>query len=115
MPQIDKKPVQVINLTKEASTMRHRLYNSQQWRNLRKIYRQTHPICENCLEQQGVINAEGIQIHHIQSPFEAGLDELERWRRLLDYSNLRALCPTCHANEHNKKKVKKNKKKDKKN
>ena len=98
MPTINKKPVLLVKSAHKQN--RQKLYSNPQWKNLRKIYRQTHPLCEECLEHD-IINAERIQIHHILSPFEPNISEMEQYRRLLDWNNLRSLCATCHANLHN--------------
>lgn len=102
MPTINRNFIRVTPSKREvANKERQKLYASKKWRNLRAIYLMEHPLCEECLKN-GVVNGDEITVHHIQSPFEGGLDDLERWRRLLDYSNLRTLCRTCHGIEHSK-------------
>ena len=98
MPTINKKPVQVIYLKKERNKERHTLYNNSQWRNLRKIYLQSHPLCEECLKHD--IVTEASDVHHLLSPFDPNLSEMEKWKRLLDYGNLMALCKDCHGKIH---------------
>ncbi|MBQ3944240.1 MAG: HNH endonuclease [Alphaproteobacteria bacterium] len=89
---------------------RQKLYSNPQWKNLRKIYRQSHPLCEECLKHDIVTPAS--DIHHKLSPFDPNIGEMEQYRRLLDWNNLKALCKECHANLHNEqekaKKAKKN-------
>lgn len=115
MPTINKKPVQVLPQTMDKNRERHKYYNSARWRNLRRIYMQQHPLCEECLENH-IVNGgtpeNPLQVHHINSPFDANLTEMERWMRLLDWNNLKTLCATCHTMEHNKKNKKKREKFD---
>ena len=99
MPTINKKSVLVVSATKERKNERMKYYNNPQWRNLRKIYLIEHPLCEECLKH-GVVTGERLTVHHILSPFEYGLDELERYRRLLSYENLQTLCEKCHGVLH---------------
>ena len=68
-----------------------------------------HPLCEECL-RNGVVNADDLTVHHILSPFEPNIGEVEQWRRLLDYFNLKTLCAECHGHLHaTEQKNKKNK------
>lgn len=99
MPTINKKPIQVISLKRERKDERMKLYNNSQWRNLRKIYIQSHPLCEKCLER-GIVNGEHLNVHHKLSPFDYGLSDMERYSRLLDYNNLMTLCEECHGALH---------------
>ena len=86
---------------------RAKYYGNTQWRNLRKIYQQSHPLCEMCLEEDIITPAH--DIHHKLSPFDPNISEMERWKRLLDYGNLMALCKDCHGKLHaNEQKMKKN-------
>ena len=112
MPTINKKPVLLIKKPSNRQN-RMKLYNNIQWRNLRQIYRQSHPLCEDCLEHDIVTPAQ--DIHHILSPFEPNISEMESFKRLLDWDNLRALCKTCHQRRHEEIKRKKKLEKDSKN
>lgn len=111
MPTINKKPVQVTPKIEDKNKERHKYYNSARWRNLRRIYLQQHPLCEECLKKH-IVNGgtpeNPLQVHHLQSPFEMNLTEMERWQRLLDWGNLKTLCAQCHGIEHIK--IKKNRK-----
>jgi 5-methylcytosine-specific restriction protein A len=104
MPQINKKPILILNKTQEKSKERHKLYNLQQWRNLREIFKQSHPLCSECLKHN-IITAENLDVHHILSPFDPNISEMEKYHRLLDYNNLQTLCKTCHQQAHLKKKL----------
>lgn len=91
---------------------RQKLYNSAQWRNLRRIYIQEHPLCEECLKNN-IINGEHLSVHHILSPFDPNISEVEQWSRLLNYDNLQTLCEECHGALHaQEQKMKKNMKKN---
>ena len=98
MPTINKKQIQIHYLKKEKNKERHTLYNNSQWRKLRKIYKESHPLCEECLKNDIIKTAD--DIHHIKSPFDPNISEMEKWQRLLDYSNLMALCKACHGKIH---------------
>lgn len=86
----------------EKEKLRVRLYNNKKWKRLRLAYIMEHPLCERCLSK-GIINGNNIQCHHIKSPFEDGLSEVERLERLLSFDNLESLCPKCHGDEHRRK------------
>lgn len=110
MPTINKKPLLLNKSTKKQD--RAKYYGNQQWRNLRLIYKQSHPLCEECLKNDIIVPAS--DIHHKLSPFDPNIGEMERWKRLLDYDNLTALCKDCHGKLHaNEQKVKRNNKKEK--
>lgn len=98
MTQINKKPIILIPRT-ENKENRTRSYNTKQWRDLRNLYFQQHPICEICEQEGKIVQAE--DIHHKKSPFEFGLDEATKQYRLLDWNNLQALCKEHHAKIHN--------------
>ena len=104
MPTINKKPLLLIKKPSNRHN-RMKLYNCQQWRNLRQIYRQSHPLCEDCLENDIITPTQ--DIHHILSPFDPNIGEVESFKRLLDWDNLRALCKTCHQRRHEEIKRKK--------
>ena len=69
-------------------TVRH--YNSK-WDQLSRGYRKRHPLCEKC-------NAKGItrkadEVHHVVHLKDCP-------ERMLDATNLVALCRVCHREEH---------------
>ncbi len=76
--------------------LRRKLYNNKRWRKLRDAFLMEHPICERC-------GGLATDCHHLSSPFDDGLTDIERIGRLLDASNLQALCKTCHGIIHGKK------------
>ena len=98
MPTINKLPKKQWNQREEKTAsreIRHQAYNLTEWRKLRIVYLQLHPLCENCLAQGRVKPA--ADVHHIKSPFFNGTYSRQL---LLDEKNLRALCKECHAAEH---------------
>lgn len=112
MPTINRNTITLYKSKRKQE--RQKYYANTQWKELRKLYRQTHPLCEECLEH-GIVNATGIQIHHIRSPFDPNIEESERWKRLLSWDNLKSLCAECHGKLHEmeqkSKKIQKNEKK----
>ena len=109
MPTINKKPVLLNKSTKKQD--RAKLYGTTQWKNLRKIYLQSHPLCEECLKND-IVTGEHLQVHHKLSPFDPNISEMEQWQRLLDWNNLQTLCRECHGKLHaDEQKNKKNSKK----
>ena len=81
---------------------RQELYNMQEWKQLSKTYRMKHPLCQKCLEENGIITPVA-HVHHIKS-FMRGRTDEEKIELLLDESNLMSLCVECHTMIHNKKK-----------
>lgn len=84
------------------------MYNDKSWKNLRNYWIQKQPLCQMCL-LKGVVK-EGEHVHHMLSPFEEGLSELERSFRMLSTQNLMTLCKECHNEIHGN--IKKDKKND---
>jgi len=87
---------------KEQSFDRHNnyynhFYQSRYWKDLRSTYMASHPLCENCLKHGLYTSAE--ELHHA-IPFSTGTTEREKWRLLLDPSNVVALCSDCHNKIH---------------
>ena len=78
--------------------MRVRLYNNSKWKKMRESYLMYHPLCEKCQEEGRTTPA--TDVHHINSPFDDGLTDEERLGRLLDITNLQALCQHCHGLTH---------------
>lgn len=100
MPTLNlKKKTKKDNTRNEHSPnreLRQKAYNTTEWRKLRDTYIKEHPLCEDCLDKGKVVPAE--DVHHISSPFSSG--EIN-YGKLLDGTNLRALCKECHAAKHN--------------
>ena len=62
------------------------VYNWQ-WRKLRGAFLQHHPLCQRCASK-GIVQA-AEHVHHVVPVKEAP-------ERLLDWSNLMAVCRACH-------------------
>ena len=48
--------------------LRHKYYNTPEWKKLRETYSKEHPLCEDCLNEGKVVPAE--DIHHIVCSLE---------------------------------------------
>ena len=72
-------------------------YGSSDWKYLRLWKINTQPLCENCLHYGIVTPAE--HVHHV-IPFGTGQTELDKWRLLLDPSNVMSVCSSCHELFH---------------
>lgn len=72
------------------------IYNTAKWRKMRESYLMYHPICEKCNKNAA------IEVHHI-TPISTAKDENEMKDLGFNYSNLMALCQSCHHELHNKK------------
>jgi 5-methylcytosine-specific restriction endonuclease McrA len=66
----------------------------KEWKDLSRAMRQEHPVCQDCG------NALTEDVHHINSPFEVGLNKYVAIQRLLDPNNLVCLCRECHNKRH---------------
>ena len=97
MPTINKPKPKPSPRRKE----RQQLYQMKQWRDLSHYFRMTHPMCQICKKNVSE------HVHHINSPFDYGLSEVEKIARLLDPDNLMALCAECHNRLHQEKNSKK--------
>lgn len=76
------------------------IYNTPEWKALRKAKRMANPICEICWSKGIVKPVE--EIHHIK-PILSGKDENEMKDIAFDYYNLISLCKECHHQIHNNK------------
>lgn len=92
----------------ERKKQRMKMYNDAYYRQVRDNYMRNHPLCEDCMNMQ-IENEDGskkekitpsIDLHHLQSPFAYGLNENERYARLIDTSNFIALCKFHHSQRH---------------
>jgi len=99
MPTLNKPPKKEFKRNENTASreMRRKAYNNTEWRKLRDTYIKEHPLCEDCLDKGKVVPAE--DVHHISSPFSSG--EIN-YGKLLDGTNLRALCKECHNMIHSK-------------
>ena len=59
------------------------------WQRIRKRYISMHPLCEQCLKEGRLTEAE--QVHHVKPLAEGGGNE---------YENLMSLCASCHSKIH---------------
>ena len=59
------------------------------WRKIRDAYAAAHPLCEECLKKERYVRTQ--HIHHIKPLSEGGTN---------DFSNLMALCKSCHSRLH---------------
>jgi hypothetical protein len=92
----------------DRKKQRMKMYNDAYYRQVRDNYMRNHPLCEDCMNMQ-IENEDGskkekitpsIDLHHLQSPFAYGLNENERYARLIDESNFIALCKFHHMMRH---------------
>ena len=74
-----------------------KLINSTTWLKLRNGYITAHPLCEDCLAEGKVREAQ--EVHHVV-PIESVQDEWSMRRLAYDPNNLRALCRDCHHAAH---------------
>ena len=81
----------------ERKTERAEIYNSKEWKSLRRAYFQKNPLCERCLAM-GKITA-GQHVHHITS-FMMYDDKLQRMQCAMDWNNLMTVCVDCHEILH---------------
>ena len=66
------------------------VYHSKRWQVVRKMYIESHPVCEDCLKHRQFTPAE--EVHHIVPLADGGAP--------YDESNLRSLCRCCHQKVH---------------
>ena len=105
MPFINRFPANIKPYKKhyrkknsDKAKLRQRLYNNSKWKKLRESYLMYNPTCEMCKQENRITSA--TDVHHINSPFDDGLTDSERLGRLLDSTNLMALCQSCHGRLH---------------
>lgn len=71
---------------------RDKQYYSRQWQRVSKLYRQQHPLCEEC-ERQGRITPAEL-VDHIVPVADGG----DMW----SWDNLQSLCAACHNKKHSR-------------
>lgn len=76
-----------------------RLIHTRRWLQLRKQVLSDHPLCQ-CCEAAGLATP-ATEVHHI-TPVEEAVNYAEKIRLMYDPGNLRALCHSCHVQEHTK-------------
>lgn len=77
--------------------MWQKIYNSKEWKHLRRSYISEHPLCEECLKNGKVTPAQ--EVHHIVK-FSTGKTEAEVKSLAYDETNLMSLCSKCHKEKH---------------
>ena len=97
MPTINRKKNNVQYQPYKHDNKSHEYYNSRGWKQLRRAYNMSHPLCERCLLKG--ISRQAEHVHHVR-PFLTGKTDEERWQLLLDPTNLQALCRECHEEVH---------------
>lgn len=97
----------------EKQILRTKLYNKAAWKKLRLAYLMMHPLCQRCLAEKtddddkiGIVNP-ATDVHHINSPFDDGLSDMERLGRLLDPNNLESICSHHHGLLHRQQQLEK--------
>lgn len=100
MPTINRLPRKSYAKTNKVADIHKNVYNTSLWRLIRQAYLMEHPLCEECLKQGKTTPA--TQVHHKQEI--ATGETIEQMQTIgFDYSNLEALCSTCHQLHHAKK------------
>lgn len=80
-----------------------KLYNTSNWRKLRLSWLQTHPLCQDCLDEFtenedgsfGIKITPATEVHHVK-PILTASSELEMKELAFDPNNLRSLCDYHH-------------------
>lgn len=97
MPTINRIPKKSYAKTNKVADIHKNVYNTSLWRSIRQAYLMEHPLCEECLKQGKTTPA--TQVHHKQEI--ATGETIEQMQTIgFDYSNLEALCSTCHQQHH---------------
>lgn len=82
---------------KEHNLEWNRYYQDKIYMQNKKIYKQNHPLCEDCLKEGIIKPAE--HLHHI-TEFSLGKTEDKRFELLRDINNFVCLCLECHKKRH---------------
>jgi len=61
----------------------------REWRRVRKLYAEAHPLCEQCLKEGRLTPVE--EVHHILPVSQGGTHSV---------TNLMSLCQSCHTKIH---------------
>ena len=108
MPTIKKENASMPTPKQEYSTrkkIRQSIYNTPQWKNLRKVVLMKNPICVDCQEEllaKGKTDGDtlAIDVHHTDS-FMRYLDNKEKmYEKAYDINNLVGLCKYHHLKRH---------------
>lgn len=82
----------------ERHRERQLVYNTKQWKELRRYMVMKYPLCQDCLKEGKITPTE--EVHHLKSPFRRGLSPEEKYRLAYDENNLVCLCRECHIKRH---------------
>jgi 5-methylcytosine-specific restriction protein A len=99
MPTIYKPKRKKTNKGDRYASDRRKVYNTERWREIRRLKFRQSPLCEKCAEKGETVPAE--DIHHIVS-FMSTNDPERRYHLAYDMNNLLSLCKRCHQEIHNK-------------
>ena len=99
MPTINKPTKKHYHKKEKAKLIYDNVYNTTEWRKLRKAYLMQHPLCEKCLENDVITVA--TQVHHV-TPISTANSILGMKELGYCVTNLMALCDKCHQDIHNK-------------
>ena len=97
MPYINTKPLGQPQQKDIKYKPDYTWYRRKEWKDLRELYINKHPLCESCLQHDRIVSA--TNIHHMR-PFERGRDYKEKEKLLLDEKNLMSVCNRCHKVLH---------------
>ena len=75
-----------------------KLIHSSQWVKLRAEKLRNNPLCERCLEADGIITV-ATEVHHVR-PVEESVTMADKERLMFNYFNLMAVCHRCHVEIH---------------
>ena len=108
MPTINKpKKVSKATPKRGDNLIVAKLYNTSNWRKLRLYWLQTHPLCQDCLDEYiqnedgsfGIKTTPATEVHHVR-PILTASSELEMKELAFDPNNLRSLCDYHHHLTH---------------
>lgn len=103
MPTINKKMIRFgpEYKIKESDGYNYytKYYNRQDWKDLRNLYLERHPVCEICEKHGRIVPAE--HVHHC-IPWTRGKTEKDKEKLLLNEKNLISVCKKCHKLLHEK-------------
>jgi 5-methylcytosine-specific restriction protein A len=103
MPTINKpKKRENNNKGNHYDKERRKIYNSERWRNIRRLKFAENPLCEICEKSGLTVPAE--HVHHITSFMSSDNPDIRR-RLAYDWNNIQSLCESCHGKIHAKQKV----------
>lgn len=101
IPRNNRRPWQPKQIAFEKA-VDNKFYHSTAWRNFRKAFLQSHPICVMC-EAQGIVE-QATTVDHIISinPVNGWDTDGGKFPHPLNAENCQALCFRCHASKSGK-------------